>query len=792
MDDQKHYLEFMAVDVTEFVPEDDIHVFYCPESWIEQLSAGDGGYKLKLRSIGDELSLFRPELLSCSFKRRAVIGEAPMFYSLDVLPVGEIHEHFVRHGRASEKGFRLRDTGRWEKLDVTHRPLLFEWLPGYLARKFVERRPVYEVRDKNGVVLAELDFCLVKKYGEVGCITRPCELDGKYYSYAVYFSIQTFPHRPGRFYLFVKPVLHRYVSRSLNDRKMLRRIKRTSVFLRLNRSVLHPFVSLEAKKADQRGESAALMEWERPKVVEDVNRVCEHPLTWESLLNNPVSWMNHQGEMSALMLYNPNTFVQGHDIIASGLGLPDRRRLYELVRNVLALPPSLVTTKTVMQKTSNVKFFPLVTSEPLKIDVQCHVTKSHFDALIQSLSKTDEDALPLSSGCRQMEDCSFMLDTDKHPLILRLRHIPESHVVREINRHDPSRTVTEIRRYIRTCIEPGDHLKAAIIEIKDKDKWSSDQLDPKEFVRYAFWEEGVLTQFITDEEQSLSHRAHSAVSDLLKDFGVFRQCLKIPEDGSKWLFVKGSGKSTHPKVWIARLMGNRVDFCLQDSRLGWQSAHELVLNAEGLRRSLYCQRSTKNKRDFVDFIEEVLSIELESGCENLFVVFDRGTLSKLYDPVQNKCLLEGKWRFERKALLDDPRLKIIRMSDSTSPAVPEYISRTKSKPMDHFSSGLYISEDIYYSLGPKGDTIRFSPKVERSFTVDEFLRQPNLQEFFPVGTHWDKRAKTDAVIHLHRWRRASVTYKHATIYPAPMHSLETIEKYMSMFLTVEAQKMSFQ
>ncbi|WP_044640735.1 pPIWI_RE module domain-containing protein [Risungbinella massiliensis] len=783
MSSQDNFLELMSVEVTNYVPDKPLYFLYCPKSWSAEVKkqSQTTNYELEFRltRLGEELYQMYPDLLSYSFKHAVFQGKSPMFVSLRPISIDEIAEHFRRHGRqVGKRLFFNEQMAEWLLGDAASiKDNIFDWLPAYFARQFVEKQPLFDVANENGEIVERLKFFLVKR-NPVGCMTELYSKGGKYYSYGVNFTIETFPNQSDRTFLFIKPVHHRFITRKINDKKQVRSKKDGSIFVRRNLSNLHPFISLPVSKDMDAKDGEPVLKWRDRRTVEYLNLFLGKELSLSNLLQDPMQYINMSQEATACILYNPNTFVKGNDVIELGLGLPERKRLYHLVHQTLDLPPSLTTEKTLFNRGKGYHLFPLVVNEPTQLDIQCHVSKVHYDTLNEVLlNRSNKKKNHLSFECESLGDGSFAFQANQHPLVINLHHIPDSYVVREIDPAKPLDSVDLIRKYIQLTKKHIKNSSAAIIDIKEKKKWK--EIDPKEFVRYAFWNEKMLSQFLVDDDNDIEYRVHNALLDLLKDFGIYSGNL-LTNDQDTWLFVRGNSISSLPKVMISRYKNHRIDYLLQDSKIGWNSLQNLVLNPDGLRRSLKSKKNGKEKviNEATIFIERILEDELTCSDSNVYVIFDRGSLTKMYKSVDNNRLSDGNWKFVNNELSFNERLKIIRMTNSTQRGVPEYISHLKGKE-EHFISGLYFLDGRFYSLAPKGDLIQESPKRERSY-FDKSLRQPDLLEFFPVGNHRDLQEKELSISQLHYWRRASVSFKESTIAPAPMHTLGTLRKYMDM------------
>lgn len=781
----QHRLHLFAFDVTHPpVPDQPVYGLRFSPSWREMIWPGRSeGCHVKtpgLASLREELMQLYPGLLCTRFDESALAGKTPALVAEQPIPADVLAWHFTRHFKRIGKSasFDASDV-EWSRIDwakVDHQQdAIFSWLPAYVSRRFAEsakpfRVMEYKRKTKQQVFEGELRFYPVFLNGKYGCMTEPY----KGYSYAVYFSVETRANQPGRKFLYIHPRIHRFVSVSV--KRGLSPKRNGTVLIRLpHRQGKTPFVPVTITKSSKQGVAA---EWKEDWIPEYLNYFLPEPLELESLLSEPSRYQNVEGEICALLLYNPVFYSSYYNekVAKGGMGLSERKQLFDLFQEVFPELEPLQPLKEVKTKRIVKKKFPMTVtdSEESRLRINCHTTDPVFQNLVEQIEG-------LTDYFSRQDNCVYKLRASGPEMVVELRHCPDSGVVQDVDINHPHRTL----RRMKTMITKWGKAHGALVMIEPKKTWSENpKADPKHALRVAFAECGQITQFLHDDnEENFEHRVKNAFFDLLSDFGVYTHHLIEGVDRERvWLFVTAfrPHKLNEGRVLYARYDGDRYLIRMEGDDGSWRALPEFITDAGGLKQGLERDGLTREKQPEIE--RTILQI-LQETERPLTVVFDRIPLTKLYYPVQDKHLINGDWILTRPELdYQRNRLRILRIT--TGDQVPDYYNDEYGKAYS-YRSGLFLSEDgVYYSLGQKPKTYRGAVLLTKATDPSELLLQPNLVEILPVG-HWDPGEVEEAVRQLHMLRKANLTYDHHTIYPAPLHRLNAAKKYLEAFLTVQ-------
>lgn len=796
MINEQHSLELMVFDVTEFDgPTEPIYCFFLPKSWqkVLWLDAELGNHKKvgRLKLLRNELASHYSEMFYMRLDETAYRGKKPMILSFAPINPGFLAHHFQRHlkkvGVIADLNVddvewkRVEQVKDWESLGVT-RESMYEWLPAYIARKFaLNAEPFkamyYDKNTKSQKLDRKLPFYPLKLNRRYGCMTVPY----KGFSYGIEFAVHTRASDLDKRYLYIYPTTHRYVLTPITDPMQVCRNVKGSVLLRVANKGLTPFVPLKIeKKSDGKEE---FLTWSDPDCMKYLNMFLEQPFHIKNLLNAPTKYQDINNEVCALLLYNPSLYASSlNGEVATGvMGLSERKQLLDLFKQVFPELKQIPMAKNlkIKERGHGYEPFPVVINESRPISVNCLMSESLYNKLMNEASSIKKGVKPVGDG-------KFEVASNKGDFLLTLRHVQDSGVVFDLDPNYPHRSISAMKRKIKDLPEAN----GSIIEISNKKIWASNpSLDPKNAIRVSFLESKQLTQFLyPKDEKHLKHRVTSALLDLLSDFGIFTNNLKKADSQKNWLFISAFTTNKYPgqnRVLFAKYdVETGVSYRIEGDDGTWRLLPELITEKGGLIKSLSIDGLAEEKSAF---IEKVIIDVLNESQGLWYLLVDRSFLAELYPSVRNNRLQSDEWKFGRPELRNQSdRLRIVRMT--TGEYVPDYHNRVVGKDYC-FDAGLFIAHDgVYYSLSQKPDTAQVSTLFTKVTNPKEPIVQPNLVEYLPIGDKWEKDEMKEAITQLHYWRRANLTFNKHTIYPALLHRLFAVEKYIEALLEINKRK----
>ncbi|WP_028776102.1 pPIWI_RE module domain-containing protein [Shimazuella kribbensis] len=794
MINDQHELEPMVFDVTEFDwPSEPIYYFYLPKSWKKVLwPDSKSGNHIKigiLTRLRNELTSQYPDMLYMGLDEANYHGVKPMIVSFSMIKPDVLTYHFQRHLKKlgvtdtlnmdDVEWRRVEKVTDWEELGLT-KGNIYTWLPAYIAREFALQAKPFQAmhysKDKEtnmGIQLfdRELSFYPLKLKGKsYGCMTCPY----KGFSYGIEFSIHSRAKEPNKLYLYIHPTTHRYVLTPITTPLQVSRESNGSVLLRIASQGLSPFIPLTIEKKSN--EKEAFLTWSDHNYIKNLNVFLEHPFDINELLNDPSKYQDINNDICALLLYNPTMYASSLNgqVATGGMGLSERKQLLDIFKQVfpdLNQIPKFRSLK-IKEKGHGYEPFPVVRNDASSITINCHMSEFMYDSLLRQTDK-------IKKGIQSLDSSKFKVTSDKGDFLLNFQHVQDSGVVFDLDPDYPHRSISAMKRKIKDI----SAVDASIVEINHKNTWiANPSLDPKNALRVSFRELGQLTQFIYPEnEKNPEHRSKSVLLDLLSDLGMFTNNLKKADQKKNWLFISAfttNKYSNQNRVLLSKYNDGVVSFRIEGDDGVWRSLPELITEKDGLTRSLSVSNLAQQKESFIEkSIVDVL--KQQSGI--WYVLFDRMPLSRLYPSVQDKHLISGNWKFNRPELQNQRgRLRIVRMT--TGEYVSDYHNRVVGKDYC-FDTGLFISHDgVYYSLSQKSDTAQVATLFTKVTNPKEPIVQPNLVEYLSMGNEWEETEIEDAITQLHYWRRANLTFNKHTIYPAPLHRVFTVGKYIEATL----------
>ncbi len=783
---KQHRLHLFAFDVTEPpIPQQPVYAFMLPESWRKLIWPFFKNHKKKviLQRLRAELLQLYPSLFYAHFAEKDLAGHKPILIADEPIEVEVLAHHFTRHLKQQQSGDSfIPSEAKWTKVawnSLKHpEDVIYQWLPAYLSRRFAECTPpfqamLYHKQTEQLIFDRALRFYPIYFNGRYGCITEPY----KGYSYAVYFSIVTRAHQPERKFLYLYTQIHRYITQPLNDSRCITSKRDGSVLLRLsqNSKGIRPFISLPITKSSFQGSIAT---WKKKESLSYLNYFLDHPFDLQSLLDNPAQYQNIENEICALLLYN-STFYSSYyngKVAASGMGLPDRKQFFDLVKNTFPdLQPIKPLQEVNLPNRRGYRLPTIIIPSPIghRIIIDCHLSDTTFQELLNQIAKMPKRFIKKDANIYKLNDGAETL--------VELRHRPESGVVQELDPNSPARTI----RKMKASISESPDAHGALVEIEPKKTWMQNpEADPKLALRVAFAECGQLTQFLHDErEGKLTHRVKNSFLDLLSDFGIFtHNMVKGIDQQRNWLFITAyrPREMSEGRVLYAYYDGKRYLVRMEGDDGTWRTLPKFITDFGGLRQGITRKGVSKEKQPE---IERIIHQVLQKTEGILTVVMDRIPLNKIYPPIQDQLLTTGDWILKRPELrLLRKRLRFLRLTKESY--VPAYHNDFHGRAYS-FSSGLFLSTDgTYYSLGSKPDSYKLAASYTKATNPSAQLLQPNLVELLPVG-YMEAGEAENTARQLHLFRQGNLTYEKHTQDPAPLHRLQAIKKYIDAFLHID-------
>lgn len=653
----------------------------------------------------------------------------------------------------------------------------------------------------------------------------PIKYDDKWYwSVVVTFTLQTIP-----FQSF--PVLHcdlslrRWWSKPI---KYLPGGKETSVYLLTKVPWLQNLPSsnsfqVASIKWARIGASFGLV-WgsKLPELLDRLNLQRKFPAP-DSIKDDPTSALNLEDSPNAGALFRYG--ISPKHGVGPGLSPLDRRTLAEEIAELIAPQWEFV------EPLPRVKFSPKVATNPFfpnstakKKTTESEFQKQRVRAIAEAVGDSltveiwyqretmrDESIKAIRNWLGIPESASFPYNFPEGDFTLDVRGQLlgalgdkleiDSGIKNEKTRR--RQAISQRGEEVAEKVEALSGVTAALVELAGADGFDSASEDPKQALRRGFALCDRLTQFISTEEKSLSHRAKSGFLDLLRQLGVQGAPPKIAIAKHKlpdplhyvglWLMKHNSPTSADGSVQRVPVMVYMRSDSTEIKAIapcfdGWLPYREALLKiAKG-----------EVKKDFptIPFIQDKLTQDVV-GLEDTLLVCHAQNLRSAW-----KWLTNGNIAIDTVAFGNEPQrsvgelkgLRIVRVRDSQRQETPEWYAQNdmlaEKDKEEGWSKGLFqMGERVFASTYNKPKQFQVPvnlSKVSSSTSKrgkalepspDVPFRNPGLVELTVACMQPGDEIFPWAAI-THELRHIALQYDEALKLPLPLHLAKQMEEYL--------------
>lgn len=725
-------------------------------------------------------------------------------------------------------------TGKWSqeengtaKLDISN----FILLPHVLAAKL----------SQNDVLITFGSENLRFRRAPLGVGTLGAELvswppikydDKWYWSVVITFTLQTIP-----FQSF--PVLHcdlslrRWCSKPI---KYLPGGKETSVYLLTNVPWLknlpysNSFQVASIKWARIGSKFGLIWGSKLPELLDRLNLQRKFPAP-DRIKDDPTSALNLEDSPNAGALFRYG--IKPKHGVGPGLSPLDRRTLAEAIAELIAPQWEFV------EPLPRVKLSPKVATNPFfpkKKTAESEFQKQRVKAIAEAVGDNltveiwyqretmrDESIKAIRDWLGIPESASFPYNFPEEDFILDVRSQPlgalgdklalDSGIKNEKTRR--RQAISQRGEEVAEKVEAVSGVTAALVELAGPDGFDSASEDPKQALRRGFALCDRLTQFISTEEKSLSHRAKSGFLDLLRQLGVQGAPPKIAIEKHKlpdplhyvglWLMKHNSPTSADGSVQrvpvIVYMSSDSTEIkAIARGFDGWLPYREALLAiAKGEVKGVARMEQT------IPFIKDKLTNDVLPLGDTLLVCHAQNLRSAW------KWLTNGNIATDTVAFAKEPQqpveklkgLRIVRVRDNQRQETPEWYAQNevlaeKDKEQG-WSEGIFqMGERVFASTYNKPKQFQKSVNLSKvssstnkkgkalEASPDVAFRNPGLVELTVACIQPDDEILPWAAI-THKLRHIALQYDEALKLPLPLHLAKQMEEYVLLIENEEIE-----
>lgn len=329
-------------------------------------------------------------------------------------------------------------------------------------------------------------------------------------------------------------------------------------------------------------------------------------------------------------------------------------------------------------------------------------------------------------------------------------------------------------------------------ELYGKEYWNKfPWCDPKSSTRLGFAAEGIVSEFITPEQENYVHKAISSLIDLLRSLGVRMapseiQLTNVESDTpinevGLWLINRTSKTSAHGKSQLIPVMVKMSSLTPEISAIfpgtkSWIPYDEALtrINQDGYSFT----NDDQGKAKIRTFIYETLNKpELRGKPTLLYCQAEniRQAWTWLQDPQISSDGLSFAER-DHPVLVPMPGLRVIRLRKET----PEWFGISDEK-LCGFITGIFQNPDherVFFSLAGKPPTMTGSNRDSKIDKPDKLWAHPSLVEIVIAYCPDDKFPELAAIAH--ESRQGVLQYEYFLEVPRVLHYAKQMADYVLM------------
>ncbi|WP_010651721.1 pPIWI_RE module domain-containing protein [Oceanobacillus massiliensis] len=585
-----------------------------------------------------------------------------------------------------------------------------------------------------------------------------------YFSYKITFSLQTVP-----FSETPQMYLHIGLVRWKTDGNVVTRNRRLTVYIRgkfpwiVGNEDKLPFVPAKIKRVKTEGKYTYFWDQKIDQVIEGMNiparisSLTELEKDAESIFEG----INDSNRFSVSIPYSTQLF--GYHPISDGAGFKERYEIAKAAANEIGLTGNFLNYPRVAGASK-------VYSKGLELSLPKNFTIYMYYSSKEWLEKAEE-AILQNLKVEKNENSTYQLN-DALFQIKPIR-ISENLFVDESNK-------MELLNRIEKMVAPTISVSGCLFELHDKEQFKS-WIDPKDYIRYLFAKNDILTQFITpDNPNDSDKKFEKGTLDLFRQMGIlsYRAMGLISETTQYigFLYIEKNKKTSKDKIGfpvMVRVCASGVMMAIPNE--GWVSYSEglllLTKHAEKYSRNY-------SKQDINKFIYSLLA-ELEG--EHI-ILFTHSQNSRRVLPSLNNTNLQAD-NFEPMR----NNLSIVRIRDQKDNETPEWCAyRHESEGYsagsipESLPTGVYqLNYRVFFSIAGKSTTqSQMNPNRTKLESPNSLFHKPVAIEVAVPVYHKDFSPIELAKITHDLRKNTSIQYdKDMTNFPLPLHLALKAKEY---------------
>lgn len=800
---QKDMLELFSFELNEdMFLDEQIYYVELPESWREFIKSkrikwDEFELSIKPKNLARKLQTLFPSIFYLHwFSSPWFIADEKM--NLELLKEiclrwfeddgknklsAEIYEETLVWQEATIKDFKnneyVFDRGR------------FNWLSAFMARKFArEKRHLAIDDDFSG----NLQFRHVKYNGKHECVSEPISAvgndDGPYFSYVISFEFKHRGLKPERGVLNVKMNVRRYVQKKVMPYE-IRYPNRGTILVGME-SPFERDATVQSMVPLEFGAKGNRFYWEEGVDTLFADVLFERdPLKVEDIFLNPKSFITAE-DVQALPVYSHNVFMNSSiSQMESGLGLPERWALFELVKNTFPHLKQLDECELLLgsvpaKKYPLVHFYEEDTVLPLEVWSTMDLPKN----LISYLKEYKKDGRTKQAIFVTEEENIFQIHAEPDvKLKIRVRDaegyihdLPEAENEKQAARQFERQLTSKLQRLDQERIED---ITLSIVEIEEADTYASGR-DPKKAIRNSFANTNRLTQFIhpkRTDKGSYGNRLLSSFSDLMTDAQFLPQraeAIHLNRPLVSFAIIS-RGRNNHFPVLMKFIEGKLSCKLYQQDE--WLSLPEALLHMNQLTAKDFLHVNTKDKtkrqrlrQSVKQFFLKGMREMLSDTDENIIVLVD-ANVRVWWSTFTNNNLVLNELPFAMSDETEKERVRVVRVNMTDE--VPAYRINRGGNVGYNFASGLFKGVvGLYYSISGKPSSLRRVAAGASKYKAPHiYIAQQQIVEFIPLGCSSEEE-RDEIAKYVHKLRRLIIAYDQMTQAPYPLHLIGSFEKYL--------------
>jgi hypothetical protein len=428
---------------------------------------------------------------------------------------------------------------------------------------------------------------------------------------------------------------------------------------------------------------------------------------------------------------------------------------------------------------------------PPRIEVR-YISGEVRDALLKAMSDVFDQPTTNLPGCWSWETEEITIGTSIYPLGDLANKLDDK------SSQAFWRRVEDIKRTNQASRQKPDGM---LIEIPGKGEFKG-ELDPKDALRVAQAQDGVLTQFINPQpEDGLEIRAEKAVLDLLRQLGVVDglpeitpQAFPLEVDCAAFWILKTDDRSREflPMMVYLPLKNPRVlaiahglrDFVPYSQFLSWLTQRRSPSGKSITDSTAPKWLNWQDRSQIGGIIKDWLMNRLPQHQDLLLMTHAQNSRS-YWNWLTNNGLTCDSIYFEPGISTDAsefPNLRVVRVRESNEGETPQVfaISSKDKKKMSYTTGVFRLSDRTLYSI-PEKPASRRNQKPDKPKSLNPEMQgwNPTLLEMvFPVLQGSDNGDPTRWALLTHKLRRAAFHFAHDLALPLPLHLSQKADEYV--------------